>query len=146
MNEFELAALLASVREGGDPQPLIDALPYARFLGLEVRREGTEILTTMRYHEALIGDASLPALHGGTLAGLLESAAVFSVLLSPEPTVLPKTITLTIDYLRSARAVDTHCRVRVIRRGRRMAVLEASAYQEDPAQPVATATVHLLLV
>ncbi len=145
VSDFAFTALLASARAGGDPQPLIDAVPYARFLNLEVRREGEGIVTSMRYHDDLVGDASLPALHGGTLAGLLESAAVFTVLFDAEATVLPKTITLTIDYLRSARAVDTHCRARVIRKGRRMAVLESSAYQDDPSQPVATAIVHLLV-
>lgn len=145
MNDFELAALLAAARQGGDPQPLVSALPYAHFLGLEVKRDESGLLTTMRYHESLVGDASLPALHGGSLAGLLEAAATFTVLLDAEAAVLPKTITLTIDYLRSAKAVDTHCRARVIRRGRRMAVLESSAFQDDPAQPVAMAIVHLLL-
>jgi uncharacterized protein (TIGR00369 family) len=145
MNDFELAALLASARAGGDPQPLVAALPYARFLGLEVTRQDGGILTTMRYHDDLIGDAGIPALHGGTLAGLLESGAVFSVLFDADTVVLPKTITLTIDYLRSARAIDTHCRARVVRRGKRMAVLEASAFQDDEGKPVATAIVHLLL-
>lgn len=145
MSDFEFVALLAAARAGGDPQPLIDAVPYARFLDLKVRRTDAGLITTMHFHDDLVGDASLPALHGGTLAGLLESAAVFAVLFDAEATVLPKTITLTIDYLRSARAVDTHCRARVIRRGRRMAVLESSAYQDDPEQPVATAMVHLLL-
>lgn len=145
LTDWELAALLATARQGGDPQPMVDALPYARFLGLTVHREGAEIRTTMRYSDALIGDASLPALHGGTLAGLLESAAVFSVLFDETTMVLPKTITLTIDYLRSAKAVDTHCATRIVRRGKRMAVIESKAFQDDPEKPVATAIVHLLL-
>lgn len=145
MTDFELAALLAAVREGGDPQTFVSALPYARMLGLEVRRDGDGLLTTMRYAEHLIGDASLPALHGGSLAGLLEAAAGFTVLFDRDAVALPKTITVTIDYLRSAKAIDTHCRARVVRRGRRMAVLESSAFQGDPSQPVATAIVHLLL-
>lgn len=145
MNDFEFVALLAAARAGGNPQALIDAVPYARFLDLKVSRTESGLLTTMHFHDELVGDATLPALHGGTLAGLLESAAVFAVLFDADATVLPKTITLTIDYLRSARAIDTHCRARVIRRGRRMAVLESSAYQDDPEQPVATAIVHLLL-
>jgi hypothetical protein len=39
MNDFELAALLADARQGGDPQAFVAALPYARMLGLEIRRD-----------------------------------------------------------------------------------------------------------
>lgn len=145
LTDFELAALFAAARQGGAIQPLIDALPYARFLRLEVERGADGLVTTMRYHDDLVGDASIPALHGGTLAGLLESAAVLEILLDEGTQAMPKTITLTIDYLRSGRAVDTHARARIVRRGRKVAVIESRAYQAEPDKPVATAIVHVLL-
>lgn len=141
-----LEALQAAVREGrasSDPQRLLDLVPYAQFLGLACSREGQRLVVTMRYAQHLIGDASIPALHGGTLAGLLESTASFHALFVSEVTGMPKTISLTIDYLRSARAVDTHCEATVIRQGRRFVVIQVRAYQDDREQPVAMANVKL---
>ena len=72
---------------------------------------GDELITTMRYADHLIGNPALPALHGGTLGALLESAAIFELLWRAETIVLPKTITLTVDYLRSG-APGRHARAR----------------------------------
>ena len=69
-----------------------------------------ELITTMRYGDHLIGNPALPALHGGTLGALLESAAIFELLWRAETIVLPKTITLTVDYLRSGGAASTPTR------------------------------------
>jgi uncharacterized protein (TIGR00369 family) len=141
----ELEELVREGRASGDPQRLLDLVPYARFLGLVCSREGARLRVTMRYSDHLIGDASIPALHGGTLAGLLESTAAFHALFVTEVAGMPKTITLTIDYLRSARAQDTHCEAEVVRQGRRFVVIAVRAFQEDAARPVASATVHLLV-
>lgn len=140
-----LARLLADARASAEPQRLVAVLPYAKFLGLEVTQKDGVITTSMRYSDHLIGDASKPALHGGTLAALLESSAIFAVLFAEEQPALPRTITFTIDYLRSGRAVDTYARARIVRRGRRVAVVDTAAYQDDPEKPVATAIVHLLV-
>jgi uncharacterized protein (TIGR00369 family) len=141
----DIAKLVAAARAAEDPQMLVAAIPYARFIGLEVAREGGAIVSTMRFGDHLIGDATIPALHGGTLAALLESTAIFAVLFDAERAMLPKTITLTIDYLRSGRAVDTKCRARIVRQGRRVVVLATEAFQDDASKPVATAIVHLLV-
>jgi uncharacterized protein (TIGR00369 family) len=141
-----LEALEAAVREGrasNDPQRLLDLVPYARFLGLGCTREGERLIVTMRFAPSLIGDASIQALHGGTLAGLLESTASFHALFVSEVAGMPKTISLTIDYLRSARAVDTFCEASVIRQGRRFVVIQVSAYQDRRDAPVAMAVVKL---
>lgn len=145
LTDLALAALLADARASGEPQRLVAVVPYAAFLGLEVTQKAGVVSTTMRYGEHLIGDATIPALHGGTLAALLESSAIFAVLFAEEQPALPRTITFTIDYLRSGKAADTHARARIVRRGRRVAVVETAAYQDDPDKPVATAIVHLLV-
>lgn len=141
----ELAGLLRRARESGDPSALVDALPYMRFLHLAIEREGDGVVGVMRYAPDLIGDTTIPALHGGTLCALLESTAVFSVLWSADEGVLPKTITMTVDYLRSGRPVDTRCRASIVRQGKRIAVVDVRAYQDDPDKPITTAIVHLLL-
>lgn len=136
---------IAAARAKGDLGPLVEALPYARFMGFSVRVDGGALVTTMTYGPHLIGNPALPALHGGTLGALMESAAAFTVLWASETAVLPKTITLTIDYLKPARPVDTHARGVITRNTRRVASVRVEAWQDDPAAPVAGAHVHFLV-
>lgn len=130
---------LLAARASGDPSRLVDVVPYARFLGLAAALVDGELITTMRYAGHLIGNAQLPALHGGTLGALLESAAIHELLWREETVVLPKTITITVDYLRSGAAVDTFARGTITRHGRRVANVRVEAWQADRAAPVATA-------
>ena len=88
----------------------------------------------------------LPALHGGTLGALLESTAIFHLLWEAETLFLPKTITLTIDYLRSGRPVDTFARGVITKQGRRVVNVRAEAWQDDPARPIAIGNGHFLIV
>lgn len=137
--------MLREARERALPSLLADVLPYCRFLGIELARDGEGVIATMRYGEHLIGDSSIPALHGGAICGLLETTAMFEVLWSVPNVTFPKTITLTIDYLRSGRPRDTRCRASIVRLGRRIAVVAARAYQDDARKPIATAIVHVLV-
>jgi len=137
---------LAAAKQQGDYQAFIDAVPYARFLGLTAGETDGELVTTMRYANHLIGNPALPALHGGTLGALLESAAIFELLWRAETIVLPKTITLTVDYLRSGGPVDTHARGIVTRHGRRVTNVRMEAWQADRTAPVATAHAVFLVM
>jgi uncharacterized protein (TIGR00369 family) len=130
---------LAQAKRTGDCQALLDAVPYSQMLGLVARIEDGGLVTTMRFADHLIGNPALPALHGGTLGALLESAAVFELLWRAETIVLPKTITITIDFLRSGAPVDTHARCFVTRQGRRVTNVRVEAWQTDRASLVATA-------
>lgn len=136
---------IAAARAQGDLGPLLAAIPYARFMGFSVAVEDGALVTTMTYSPHLVGNPSLPALHGGGLGALLESAAAFTLLWASETVVLPKTITLTIDYLKPAKPIDTRARGVITRHGRRVASVRVEAWQEDPAQPVAGAHVHFLV-
>lgn len=137
---------LTEAKRAGDYQALWEAIPYARFLGLTASMDGDQLITTMKFGDHQIGNPALPALHGGTLGALLESAAIFELLWRAETIVLPKTITLTVDYLRSGAAVDTHARGIVTRHGRRVANVRMEAWQADRAAPVATAHAIFLVM
>ena len=141
-----LVERLAEAKASGDFQKLFDIVPYSRFLGLTARIESDELITTMKYADHLIGNPALPALHGGTLGALCESAAIFELLWRAETIVLPKTITLTVDYLRSGGPVDTHARSIVFRQGRRVTNVRVEAWQTDRAAPVATAHAIFLVM
>jgi uncharacterized protein (TIGR00369 family) len=134
-----LVERVADAKRTGNYQQLLDAIPYSRLLGLSARAEAGELITTMRFADHLIGNSALPALHGGALGALLESAAIFELLWRAETIVLPKTVTITVDYLRSGGPFDTHARGSVTRQGRRVANVRVEAWQRDRAVPVATA-------
>ena len=138
--------LVAQARGSGDFNALVQRVPFLVFLGLQVEERGGHLLGRLPFSPHLVGNPELPALHGGALGGLLESAAHLEVLRRAESLVLPKTITLTIDYLRSGKPVDTWVSARIVKHGRRVASVHASAWQDDEASPIATATVHLLVL
>lgn len=141
----ELFDKLVKARENGDFGALSDAIPYAKWLGISAELRDGELIGKLRYADMLIGNASLPALHGGTLGALLESTAIFQVLYEAETLALPKTITITVDYLRTGKPVDTYARGIVTRHGRRVVNVRVEAWQEDRARPIATAVVHFLI-
>jgi acyl-coenzyme A thioesterase PaaI-like protein len=141
-----LVDIFVAAKQARDPQRLLDAVPYSKFLGLHAELRGDELLTKMSYADHLIGNPALPALHGGTLGALLESAAIFELLWRAETVVLPKTISLTVAYLRSGGPVDTFARGIVTRHGRRVANVRVEAWQADRAAPVATAHAVFLVM
>lgn len=124
---------------------LLDTLPYARFLGLQTRCEGDVLTVTMPFADHLIGNPLLPALHGGSTAAMLELTAIAQVALVWPRLRLPRPITVTTAYLRSGRPQDVHARARISRAGRRVAHVLAEAWQDDPAQPIASLTAHFSL-
>lgn len=126
----------------GDPGHTFGASPYARFLGIEGRQDGT---TIMHYDVRLTGNPMLPALHGGTIGTFLETTAVFGVGREIGAAALPKMVGLTINYLRSGRPLDTFGAVKIVKQGRRVVAFEVRAWQTDIASPIATAYGHFLL-
>jgi len=123
--------------------PLLD-WPYARFLGFRAEIDGTVLRALLPFSQHLIGNPLLPALHGGVVAAFLELTALAQLSLHTDGGA-PRTIDTTIDYLRSARAQDTHARAEIIRLGRRVAHVRAVAWQSYETAPVATMRGHFLL-
>ncbi len=124
----------------------LEVSPYAKMMGFRfVRRDG-QLTTEMKYHGDLVGSPFPPALHGGTVASLLEMAAILQLAWDIDMARLPKAIDITIDYLRSGKPEDTFARATVFRQGRRFATLHAEAWQSEPEKPIATAMLHFQLV
>lgn len=143
---MSVLALIEKARATRDWNTLLDAIPYMKFLGVSVEEHRGDLLGRMKFSEHLVGNPTIPALHGGTLGAVLEAAAQFELLYRAETIVLPKTITITVDYLRSGKPVDTFVRARIVKQGRRVTTVHSVAWQEDEAKPIATANVHLLII
>jgi uncharacterized protein (TIGR00369 family) len=140
-----LAEDIAAARRGEDPQRLLAALPYAAFLGAEAQLVEGQLRLTLPFRQELVGNIFLPAIHGGALASLAELAAIATLLWQQESFVLPKTVTTTVDFGRSAGPKTTLAQGRVGRLGRRIATVAVSLWQDSPARPVASAQTHFLL-
>ncbi|MGE0659824.1 MAG: PaaI family thioesterase [Reyranellaceae bacterium] len=142
---MSLLDLVAEARRSGDLSTLVDSTPYNKFMNIAPENSTGELLTRMRYDRQLIGNIMLPALHGGTIGALLESAAIFQVLWEIETTSIPKIITITVDYLRSGRPVDTLAKAVLTKQGRRVVNVAVEAWQEDRSRPIASANAHFLI-
>ena len=116
---LDLEALIRAAREHRDISAFLKAIPYFRFLGLTVREDSEgNPLCILPADPKLIGNARLPALHGGVVGALLESAAIVQLIWSAETDAIPKIIDLQVDYLRSARPVETFARAIITKHGR----------------------------
>lgn len=124
---------------------LLDTLPYARFLGLLTQRDGDLLTVTMPFADKLIGNPVLPALHGGSTAAMLELTAVAQVAVLYPRLELPRPINVTVTYLRSGRPQDVYARARISKAGRRVAHVQAEAWQDDQEQPIASLSAHFLV-
>ncbi|WP_417243317.1 PaaI family thioesterase [Celeribacter sp.] len=137
---------------------LMERVPYMAFMGFEFTAKGADLSAKMPYRADLIGNPVLPALHGGAIASFLEMTAFMSLgwsrvwmgdgCLSADGEVwpaVPKTIDLTIDYMRSGKAQDTFASARITRAGRRFATVHATAWQDEPDRPIADAMCHFLM-
>jgi len=137
--------LLHEAKKTGDYQPLMHAIPYTRWLGVTAVEIGGEVLGKLSFKDELIGNPSIPAIHGGILGALLESTAIVALFRASETVTIPKVITVTVDYLRSAKPHDTYAKATITRLGRRVVTVHVEAWQDDRAKLVATANLHLLV-
>ena len=128
-----------------DWRPLIDAVPFARFLDLRIDVKGEEFTCILPFQEKLIGNPILPALHGGATGGFLECAGIFYLLWHMDSQELPKTIDFSIDYLRSGRPEESFARCETVRVGSRVALVQVWCWQSSPELPIALARGHFLL-
>ena len=142
---------------------LVEGVPYLKWMGIRFDRRGDELTAVMPFEHKLIGNPLLPALHGGATAAFLETSAIIELAwtgmwqdleagrISPSSAdtdslpQLPKTIDITIDYLRSGLPRDAYARARVVRSGRRFASVYVEAWQDNRARLFAQATGHFLM-
>lgn len=123
----------------------IEAVPYARLLGIQSREENGQPLFYLPFQPHNIGNTLLPALHGGVIGGFLENAAILHVMWASEAQSVPKIVDFSIDFLRTGRPVELYGQCEIIRQGKRVANVLMTAWQDDRSKPVAVARAHFLL-
>jgi uncharacterized protein (TIGR00369 family) len=120
--------------------------PYARLLDLRFVDGDDGPQVVMPFRDDVVGRPGF--LHGGAIAGLLEFAA-FTTLeraLGGEAVAM-KPVTVTVDFMRGgvAKLGDTFSAATIERLGKRIANVEAFAWQADRAKPIAAARINFLL-
>jgi uncharacterized protein (TIGR00369 family) len=116
---------------------ILAAIPYARFLGVTVERVDGVLECVLPFRQEIVGNAMLPAIHGGVVGAFLELTAIARMIDEAGTERVPKPINFAIDYLRSAGPTTTRARPTIFKLGRRVAVVHVVAWQDDPSRPVA---------
>lgn len=142
MSTSSFEQLLLQCRQNNDFQPLLEAIPYARLIGMRCLRLGEDVIFHLPANRDCIGNPTLPALHGGVIAGFMEHSAMLHLLMFMGGPHLPKIIDFSIDYLRAGHFRDTYAQCQVWRQGRRVTNVAISAWQTSRNEPIATARAH----
>ncbi|WP_277980302.1 PaaI family thioesterase [Sphingomonas phyllosphaerae] len=120
--------------------------PYAELLGatLEVGDDGAPLIV-MPFGEDVVGRPGF--LQGGAISGLLEVAAIAALrhALAEEGGARVKPINVTVDFMRGGRDHVTRAAGTITRLGTRVANVEAVAWQDDRARPIAAARMNYLI-
>ena len=124
-----------------------DLPPYAHLLGLTAERDadGMPVLV-MPFGNQVLGRPGF--LHGGAISGLMEMAAIVALYdaLAEDGGGEIKPVNVTVDFMRGGRDKPTRSRGIVTRLGTRVANVEATAWQDDPAKPIAAARMNYLII
>lgn len=141
----QFVAILKEARDAKEWSGAFDMIPYFKFLGMRLNTEDDRLISVLPGDEKFIGNPVLPALHGGVIGAFLESAALVHLFATQEVTRVPKIINITVEYLRSAKPVETYAEAVITKPGRRVANLRVEAWQGDRNKPVAAAHANFLV-
>ncbi|MGA0606169.1 PaaI family thioesterase [Phenylobacterium sp. VNQ135] len=123
----------------------LERSPYIRFLGMTAALEGEVLTARLPFRKRLIGNPMIPALHGGVIGAFMEMTALAQLAVAEPSRRMPKTIDVTIEYLRPGKPQDLFARADLRKVGRRIANVHVEAWQESPETPVAALRGHFLL-
>jgi len=124
---------------------ILDAIPYARFLGVTAERVDGVLECVLPFRDEIIGNERLPAVHGGVIGAFLELAALVRLVDESGGDRVAKPITFSVDYLRSAGPTTTRARAEIFKLGRRIANVHVVAWQGDQSRLVAAGNGKFLL-
>lgn len=121
--------------------------PYAHGLGIELDHDedGLPVLH-MDFSERVLGRPGF--LHGGALSGLMEMAGIAALraeLARRGEAVVLKPVNVAVEFMRGGTEQRTFAAGVVTRAGRRVALVNAEAWQDDRTKPIALAQMKILL-
>ena len=126
-------------------QNIVNDIAYAKFIGMRCESYGESMMFTLPANENNLGNPMIPAIHGGVLAGFMETAAMIQLMVLLQTPTIPKIVNISFDYLRAGFHRDTFSECSITRQGRRVANVNVRAWQKKRDEPLATARAHFLL-
>jgi uncharacterized protein (TIGR00369 family) len=115
-----------------------ELIPFNKYLGLKVAEFGEDSVTLrIPFQDHLIGDPVRPALHGGVVSMLADTAGGAACFMALEQTSRISTVDLVVDYLKPGPLKDIECRARVVRAGNRVCVAVCDVYGAGDEEPFA---------
>lgn len=121
--------------------------PYAAALGIELDHdEGGLPVLHADFSDRIMGRPGM--LHGGALSGLMEMAAIAALqaeMARRGEVMRLKPVNIQVEFMRGGTAQRTFAMGQVTRAGRRVALVNAEAWQDDRTKPIALAQMKMLL-
>ena len=99
---METLRLLRQNKDEAHLKALIQSIPYAKFLGIDAEVRGDELTMILPFHNDLVGNVMLPAIHGGVITSLLDNASGMSIGCHTGERKGMATLDLRIDYMHPA--------------------------------------------
>ena len=123
-------------------EQFINLVPHCKALGMKLTlvEDGVAEME-LTYDRRLVGDPETGVLHGGAISALMDTCCGTAAMSHPSSPAGTATIDLRIDYMRAATpGQNVTTRAECYHITRSVAFVRATAFDEDRARPVATAT------
>ncbi len=113
-------------------QVVEELIPFNKFLGVKVVSiaEGF-VRLEIPFRPEFVGDALRPALHGGVISTLADTAGGIAIWTGIDPRGRVSTIDLRVDYLRPGRAETLVAEATTVRAGSRVGVADIRLFHPD---------------
>ncbi len=120
--------------------------PYAAAIGIGMEPGAEAPVLWFDYSERVSGRPGF--LHGAAMSGLMEMAAIAALQAELDrrgETMRLKPVNVAVEFMRGGTEQRTFASGTVTRAGRRVALVNATCWQDDPAKPIALAQLKVLL-
>ena len=117
--------------------------PIDNWLSLTSNEGTTRRVYEMTPDDKHIGNPAIRAIHGGVVTLFLERVAELEISKEESAPFSCVIVNTNVDFLRSAKLKPMFGAAVIVRRGRRLAVVNAKAGQDDPERLVGQATISL---
>jgi len=119
-----------------------DGIPHCKELNtsvVSVDLANRRVTMKLPYDAKLVGNPATGVLHGGAITSLVDTVCGAALMASLDKLVAVATLDLRIDYLRPATPEqDVLATAEVYRMTRQIAFIRATAYHDDPGNPIAS--------
>ncbi|MGC6512503.1 MAG: PaaI family thioesterase [Parvibaculales bacterium] len=125
-------------------------MPFAAHVNIELVGIEDGVTLKLSADETVFGNSEIGAMHGGCMAGLMETAAVLEAarhmtqLNTAEASDIPVPLNTTTQYLRGGKKLPTFARAEMLKHGRRSSTIVCRLWQEHEGVPLASMTAIMM--